>query len=57
MNTFGVKELKEFQKETVDNLLDGKNFYLHTNWNFIIDYPYWPPILKSSISVSANMIG
>jgi len=31
MNTFGVKELKEFQKDTVDNLLDGKNVYLHTN--------------------------
>jgi hypothetical protein len=27
MNTFGVKELKEFQKETVDNLLDGKDIY------------------------------
>ena len=27
MNTFGVKELKEFEKETVDNLLDGKDLY------------------------------
>ena len=27
MNTFGVKELKEFQKETVDNLLDGKDVH------------------------------
>ena len=27
MNTFGVKQL-EFQKETVDNLPDGKNVYL-----------------------------
>jgi hypothetical protein len=27
MNTFGVKEFKEFQKETVDNLLDGKDVY------------------------------
>ena len=27
MNTFGVKELKEFQKEIVDNLLDGKDVY------------------------------
>jgi hypothetical protein len=27
MNTFGVKELKEFQKETVDNLLDEKDVY------------------------------
>ena len=28
MNTFGVPELKEFQKETVDNLLDGKDVCL-----------------------------
>ncbi len=27
MNTFGEKELKEFQKETVNNLLDGKDVY------------------------------
>jgi len=27
MNTFGVKELKEFQKETANNLLDGKDVY------------------------------
>ena len=27
MNTFGVKVLKEFQMETVDNLLDGKDVH------------------------------
>ena len=37
IKTFGVKELEEFQKGTVDNLLDGKDVYLLA----IIDYPYY----------------
>lgn len=28
LEKFGVKELKEFQQETVDNLLEGKDVYL-----------------------------
>ena len=27
-NQFGIRELKPFQKETLENLLDGKDVYL-----------------------------
>jgi hypothetical protein len=48
LQKFGVKELKDFQQESVDNLLEGKDVYLSD---------FLPPIPKSFTFINVILIG